>query len=108
MGVERSSQLELAPLPSASLAFISHTFIFQSRFESYPRSYVRNESGNKTNSKIYCPGMSSLIFLHLLEYLMLPHPEKHRPIDQNQLAYQSSTNCILALPLLKSTNVLKN
>ena len=63
------------------------------------RPTVKNSSGNKTDSKNYRPVMNSSNFLKVIEYLLLPHLEKHLPIHENQFAYRPATGCIYIMGL---------
>ena len=62
---------------------ISHTYIPHSMLKGHIRPTVKNSSGNKTDSKNYRPVMNSSNFLKVIEYLLLPHLEKHLPIHEN-------------------------
>ena len=52
--------------------------------------------------------MSSSNFLKVLEYLLLPHLEKHLPVHENQFAYRAATRCIDAITVLKETVMYYN
>ena len=45
--------------------------------------------------------MNSFYFLKVLEYLLLPHLERHLPVHENQFAYQTVTGCIDAITVEK-------
>ena len=82
---------------------ISHTYIPHSMLKGHIRPTVKNSSGNKTDSKNYRPVMNSSNFLKVIEYLLLPHLEKHLLIHKNRFAYRPATGCIDAITVLKET-----
>ena len=65
------------------------------------RPTVKSSSGNKTDSENYRPVTNSSSFLKILEYLVLPHVEKHLPVHKNQLACRPVSGCIDAITVLK-------
>ena len=52
--------------------------------------------------------MNSSNFLKVIEYLLLPHLEKHLLIHENQFAYQPVTGCIDAITASKETVMYYN
>ena len=66
---------------------ISHTHISHNMPKGHIRPTVKKSSGNKADSKNFRPVMNSSNFLKALEYLLLPHLEKHVPDPENYFAY---------------------
>ena len=69
------------------------------------RPIVKNSSGNKTDSKNYRPVMKSSNFLKVIEYVLLPHLEKHH---ENQFPNRPATGCIDTTTVLKETVIYNN
>ena len=80
---------------------ISHTYIPYSMLKEHIRPTVKNSSGKKADSKNHRPVMNSSEFLKVIEYLLLPHLEKHHVIHEIQFAYRPATGCIDAITVLK-------
>ena len=65
-------------------------------------------SENKANSKNCRPVKNSSNFLNVVEYILLPHLEKHLPVDQIVFAFWTGTGCIDAIRVLKETVMYYN
>ena len=52
--------------------------------------------------------MNSFNFLKVIEYLFLPHLEKHLPIHENQFAYRPAPGCIDCITVLKESLMYYN
>ena len=70
------------------------------------RPTVITSSGNKADLKNQGPVMNSFNFLKVMEYLLLPHLEKHLLIQENLFAYRPATGCIDVITALKKDRVV--